>query len=89
MLHSNKNNAWETTKTYYRIDRRQIAFFRFILEACDHLAVVTTLDAKKGLIQVRVAPGCETDLAAIVAALKPEILIVPIHEPVEEAMETI
>ena len=49
----------ETNRLYYRVDRHQINFIRFIYEAYDGLAVVTTLDAAKGHIGLAVAPGCE------------------------------
>lgn len=43
---------------FFRVDRRQINFVRFIFEAYEGLAVVTTLDAAKGYIGLAVAPGC-------------------------------
>ena len=52
----------KTTKQHYRVDRREIAFVRFILEAYDGLAIVTTLDPETGLIEFQIAPGCEQDV---------------------------
>ena len=52
---------------YYRVDRRRINFIRFIFEAYEGLAVVTTLDAAKGTIVLAVAPQC-TDMALGVMA---------------------
>ena len=40
----------ETIKRYYRVDRREIAFLRFIFEAYDGLAVLETLDPEAGSI---------------------------------------
>ncbi|MGD9008509.1 MAG: DUF4911 domain-containing protein, partial [Desulfobacteraceae bacterium] len=34
-----------TTKQLYRVDRRQISMIRFIFEAYEGLAVVTTVDS--------------------------------------------
>jgi hypothetical protein len=50
----------KSTVQYYRVDRRQISFIKFILEAYDNMAVVTTLDPYQAVIQVTTAPGCET-----------------------------
>ena len=65
----------ETTKRYYRVDRREIAFLRFIFEAYDGIAVVKTLDAQKGLIVLHVAPGCDQDVDYVLQDLKKEIMI--------------
>lgn len=67
----------ETTKRYYRVDRSQIAFLRFIFEAYDGIAVVTTVDPQKGIIEVHIPPGCENDADFILHDLKKDIMIEP------------
>jgi uncharacterized protein YegP (UPF0339 family) len=59
-----------STIRYFRVDRREIGFFRFILEACDGLAALRTLDSRKGLIAVHIAPGCEADFTDLAADLE-------------------
>jgi hypothetical protein len=68
----------KTTKQHYRVDRREIAFVRFILEAYDGLAIVTTLDPETGLIEFQIAPGCEQDVALILRDLQRDILMEPV-----------
>ncbi len=53
--------------TQYRaiIDPRQIHYLRFILEAYEGLALVSTLDQKLGLVLLSIAPGCEEDVLSI------------------------
>ena len=65
----------ETIKKYYRIDRREISFLKFILEAYDGLAVLTTVDSKKGIIVINIAPGCEGDVKMILQDLKQNVMI--------------
>lgn len=65
----------ETQKKYFRIDRREISFLRFILEAYDGIALVTTLDAENGIVQLSIAPGCAEEVASILEKLNKEILI--------------
>ena len=65
----------ETIKKQYRVDRRQIAYVRFILEAYDGLAIVKTLDAEAGLIEFQIAPGCESDLEMILKDLKRNMMM--------------
>ncbi len=75
----------ETIKRYYRVDRREIAFMKFIFEAYDGIAVLETLDPKAGVVVFHIAPGCEPDANAILQDLKRDILIEPVHgknEPV-------
>ena len=67
----------ETIKRYYRVDRREIAFIKFIFEAYDGIAVLETLDPKAGIVVFHIAPGCEPDADAILQDLKREIMIEP------------
>lgn len=67
----------ETDKWRYRIDRREIAFFKFILEAYEGIAVLTTDDPRRGLISIRVAPGCEEEVRCVIEDLKRRIMIEP------------
>lgn len=43
----------ETRKMYLRIDPGQIHFLKFVLEGYDGLAVLSTVDAGKGLVLLR------------------------------------
>lgn len=67
----------ETIKRYYRVDRREIAFIKFIVEAYDGIAVLETLDPIAGIVVFHIAPGCKRDIDALLENLKKEILIEP------------
>ena len=67
----------ETSRKYYRVDRRQIAYLRFIFEAYDGIALVRTLDAQKGIVVLHIAPGCETDVEFVLNDLRKHIMIEP------------
>ena len=71
----------ETIKRYLRVERREIAFIKFIFEAYDGLAVLETLDPKAGIVVFHIAPGCERDVDAILQDLKREIMIEPAPAP--------
>lgn len=64
-----------STIRYFRVDRREIGFFRFILEAYDGLAVLRTLDPRNGLVALHIGPGCEADVMDLLADLKPTFRI--------------
>jgi len=68
----------ETSRKYYRVDRRQIAYLRFIFEAYDGIAFLRTLDAQKGIVVLHIAPGCEADVEFVLNDLHKHIMIEPI-----------
>ncbi len=55
----------ETIRKYYRIHRQDIGFLRFVFEACDGIAVITTIDPEKGIIVLCIPPGCESEVQAV------------------------
>ncbi len=55
---------------YFRVDRKEICFFRFILEAYDGLAALRTLDPRQGIVAVHIAPGRDADFLDLLADLK-------------------
>jgi hypothetical protein len=48
----------------------QIHILRFILEAYEGIALITTLDPHLGLVELSVAPGCEGDVAQVLHSEK-------------------
>jgi hypothetical protein len=67
----------QTVELRYRVDRRRINLIRFIFEAYEGLAVVTTLDPAAGILALRVAPGCEGTAREIMMELGEEFLVEP------------
>jgi len=65
----------ETIKKILRVDRREICFLKFILEAYDGIATLTTIDPHQGIVMLRIAPGCESDVDAVLQDLKKDIII--------------
>lgn len=65
----------ETIKKYYRVDRKEISYLRFIFEAYDGIAVLTTIDPVMGIVGFHISPGCEEDVEMILQDLKNDIMI--------------
>jgi hypothetical protein len=63
----------------YRVDRRQIAYLKFIVESYDNLALVTTLDAGDGIVQLQVPPGCEATVRALLSDLANAMILQPLE----------
>ncbi len=64
----------DTIKKQYRVDRKQIGFIKFIFEAYDGVAVVSTIDAKDSLIRLSIAPDLMEESDMIINDLKKDFL---------------
>jgi len=60
-------------RRYYRMDRRRIALFRFLLEAYDGLAALRTLDAATGNIVLYLSASREAELDEMIDGLPEDI----------------
>ena len=79
----------ETTKHIFQVDRREINYLRVTIESYDGMAVVKTVDPRRALIEIQIAPGCEKFIFDLLAALakKEAINIVPISRMIKEVHE--
>ena len=57
----------------YQVDPYEIHYLKFILEAYEGLATLTTLDPEKGFIQLAVPPGSEDGLEVLLRDLGQEL----------------
>ena len=65
----------ETIKKILRVDRREICFVKFILEAYEGIATITTIDPCQGVVLLRIAPGCEEEVEAVLRELGKNIVM--------------
>ena len=65
----------ETIKKYYRIERKEICFLKFIFEAYDGIAMLTTVDSDLSVVMFHIAPGCEDDVEMILHDLQKNMMI--------------
>ena len=74
------------TPCFYKVDRRDISLLRFILEAYEGVATLTTVDAAAGIVKVMMAPGRERLVTELLATLceSREILMEPLPVPPPE-----
>jgi hypothetical protein len=70
-----KSNDWQIVRRKYRVDTSQISFLKFILEAYEGMAQLTTLNPALGLVEIYVASGCMKDFEKIIMDLKKQMLI--------------
>ncbi|UCD12846.1 MAG: DUF4911 domain-containing protein [Nitrospinaceae bacterium] len=63
----------DTVQIRIEIPKEEIAYLVSLFEGYDNLAVVRTLDNKRGLIELMVAPDYLDDTRRLLEALKDEI----------------
>ncbi len=68
---------------YFRVNRRDIAYFRFTLEAYEGLATLSTLDARNGIVVLSIPECFAEDVDQLLKALAGEIAITEIDPPGE------
>jgi len=65
----------DTHSRYLRIHRKDIAFFKFIIESHEGMAVVRTKDPHEAIVELMVAPGWEKEVEEVLEGLRKEIPI--------------
>jgi len=55
--------------------REDIAYFKFIIESYEGMAVVRTKDPSEAIVELMVAPGWERDLDEVLDGLRKEMTI--------------
>jgi hypothetical protein len=60
----------QTNKKSFVVDRSKISYIRWILESYDGMAIVSTIDPDKAVIELKIAPGCETIIDELLHSLR-------------------
>ncbi len=68
----------DTQSRYFRVQRQDIAYFKFIIESYEGMAVVRTKDPQEAVIELMVAPGWEEELEKVLEGLQKEITLEPL-----------
>jgi len=68
----------DTQSRYFRLRRNDIAYFKFIIESYEGMAVVRTKDPREAVVELMVAPGWEKDIEEVLESLRTEIPIEPL-----------
>jgi hypothetical protein len=80
----------ECTVRHLIISPREIHYLRFLLEAYEGIAVLTTIDPKLGHVVLHIAPGCEQEVEHILESerhsLRPRSVLATGGPPKEAAM---
>mgnify|MGYP001280866674 CR=1 FL=1 len=71
----------DTVQWYFRVNREDIAYLKFVLESYEGLGVLRTVDPRSGIVEVMVPPGLEEDMEMVLKGLRDEISMERIATP--------
>lgn len=63
---------------YFRVNRRDMVYLKFILEAYEGMNVMSTVDNAAGIIRIAIMPGFEDDMDALLGELGTEVAMEPV-----------
>lgn len=71
---------------YFRVERRDIVFLKFITEAHEGLSTMSTVDNKQGVVAITFEPWAARDISSLLESLGREIPLVEVtgNRPQEE-----
>lgn len=55
---------------FFKLRREDIVFVKYTFEALDNLVVVTTVNQDRDIVVLRIAPGCEEEVARVLESLE-------------------
>ena len=63
---------------YFHVNRRDMVYLKFILEAYEGMNVMSTVDNAAGIILIAIMPGFEDDMDALLAELGTKVTMEPV-----------
>ena len=60
----------ETIRKSYIVDKSRISYIRWIMESYDGMAIVSTIDPVSAIIEIKIAPGCESIVNELIHSLR-------------------
>ncbi|MEI6209087.1 MAG: DUF4911 domain-containing protein [Desulfuromonadales bacterium] len=64
---------------YFRVDRRDMVYLKFILEAYEGMNVMSTVDNKAGIIRIAVMSGFIQDMDSLLSELGQKVNMEPVE----------
>ena len=75
----------DTISLFIKIPPREIAYLTFVLESYEGVAVMRTIDPRRGIVEVMVPPSYEKELGEILTDLAQEF---PVHHMAKQERGT-
>jgi hypothetical protein len=72
---------FDTIARYFKVERRDLAYLKFILEAYEGLATLSTVEREGAIVRIAYPHFSGADLDALLQALNREIAIIEVPQP--------
>lgn len=66
---------------YFRVERRDLVYLKFILEAYEGMSTLSTVEKSGAIVSLTIPEGFVDDMAQLVAELQREITLVEVARP--------
>jgi len=63
----------EPSVRFFKVDRRDLVYLKFVLEAYEGMSTLSTVEPKEGIVRLSIPPGFERDIHVLIDALSTEI----------------
>ncbi len=63
----------EPSVRFFRVDRRDLVYLKFVLEAYEGMSTLSTVEPKEGIVRLSIPAGFEKDMHLLIDALSTEI----------------
>ena len=60
----------QSIKRSFITERSKIGYIRFTIESYDGIALVSTIDSHKAMIELKISPGCEEMVQELLTSLR-------------------
>ena len=67
-----------TIHKYFRVDPRDMAYVRFVVESYDGLAVLRTVDPREGIVEWMIPPDRMDEVDELIHSLQNEVALTPV-----------
>lgn len=76
-----ERRAFVPCRRYFRLDRRDLAYLKFVVEAYEGLATLSTVAREETLVSLTTLPSLAADLDGLLEALRGEITMTETPPP--------
>jgi len=70
-----------TIQKYFRVNPRDMAYLKFIVESYEGLAVIRTVNPREGIVEWMIPPSLVEEADELIASLQEEIVIMRVGPP--------
>jgi hypothetical protein len=68
---------------FFKVDRKDLVFLKFILEAYEGLSTMSTADRKEGIVRISFSEWAAADVGILLDSLAREIKLKEVDDPME------